>query len=126
MEEKRHSVRVSKSLVVGYQRLLEFLKTSTHSLDISEGGIRLSVCQRMEPGYVLKLWIDLDDAHTLKPIEAVGEVVWLKETNNAKFPFEIGIKFIQISSDDCKKLSEHIRKISGESGESTNNVEWIG
>lgn len=122
MEERRKYVRISDSLMVSYQKMLDSFKASCRSVDISENGIRLSISQRIEPGSVLKLWVNLEGI--MSPIEALGEVVWLKERIDAKSVFDIGIKFLEIDDEDRSKLCEHIRKIS--KGKESRKIDWIG
>lgn len=112
MEERRYHVRINESLSVSYQVLKDFLRPSSHSVDISEGGIRLSVYQRLEQGCALKIWVHTSNSVT--PIMALGEVVWSRQKSDARYPFELGIKFIKVDPTELKKLSGYIKKLSPE------------
>jgi Tfp pilus assembly protein PilZ len=107
MENLRKYPRVDKSLDISYQRLRDFTRTSSRSKNISEAGIRLPVFQRFEAGTSLKLVINFQDY--AKPVEAIGEVVWFKESGERQYPFEIGIKFVQIKPEELKRLTQHLR-----------------
>jgi c-di-GMP-binding flagellar brake protein YcgR len=94
MEERRQYFRKNKSLAVAYQIQKGFLKIGSRSQDVSEAGMRLSVSQRLPPGVALDLEIRPEDS---LPILATGEVVWLKERDSFRFPFEAGIRFTEIA-----------------------------
>lgn len=109
MKERRHYIRISKALSVSYRILKDFLTSSTHSRDISEGGICLPIHHRFEPGTVLALKIAILEFGI--SIKAIGEVVWFKEINDTKYPFCVGIKFIEISDSDHNKLRNYLDKV---------------
>lgn len=109
MDNQRKQIRINKFLTVGYHQLRGFLRSSGHSRDVSITGIRLASFQRFEPKTVLKLQINLRD--DFKPVEAVGEVVWLKDTKDRSFPYDIGLKFIKINAGASKKIGDYIKEI---------------
>lgn len=122
MVERRRHTRIDKTINVGYQKISDSLRVSCCGVNISEGGIRLSVFQRIEPETVLKLWIHFEGV--IKPNELIAKVVWLREKEEAKFPFEAGVKFINIALQERNKFLEHIKKIS-DAGDSL-KITWIG
>lgn len=121
MEERRKYIRIDKALSLSYEILESFLRPSCRSKDISEGGIRLRIFQRLAPGTALKLWIYLRDFE--QPILAVGEVAWLQKQNDKEYPFEVGIRFIEINSSDRDKLSKYIISFSQDGGPLQNQAD---
>ncbi len=109
MKERRHYIRINKAFSVSYRVLKDFLTSSSHSRNISEGGICLPIYHRFEPGVVLALKIAILEFNI--SIKAIGEVVWFKEVNDAKHPFWVGIKFVEISDSDQNKLRSYIDKV---------------
>ena len=112
MQERRQHIRLNKSFEVSYRISNQLIQFSSRSVDISIGGICLSAPQRLEPGTVFQL--ELRPTGVKKSIAATGKVMWLKERNDAQFPFEIGIKFIRIAPSDIKILDNLCRKLEEE------------
>ncbi len=118
MQERRKTVRINESFKVVYQVVKSFRMVSSQSRDISEGGICLPVLQHLEPKMILDLEIYLEGGQ--KPIKAVGEVVWLKEIKDLKFPFLIGIKFIKINPEGANRLHVYIKEKAEEE-----HLKWL-
>jgi c-di-GMP-binding flagellar brake protein YcgR len=108
MEERRKIIRISASMTISYRVMRGFILSSSRSKDISAGGICLPTWHRFEPGVALELKIYLTEFS--KPIEAIGEVVWLNEKNDIRFPYLLGIKFVKIDEADRDKIKDHIKK----------------
>jgi len=102
MENRRQQIRISKSLEVKYKIADGFLKSGARSFDISKGGIRLPTIQRLRPGTILELEIKLSEV--ADPIIAIGEVMWLSPRKQGEYPFEVGVKFIDIAPIDSEAL----------------------
>lgn len=81
---------------------------NTTGIDISEGGIALPIDHLLCPGIILELGITLGDSSDL--IVTTGEVVWVKEQGDEKFPYVVGIKFINISRRDNDRVYYHIHR----------------
>ena len=108
MQEKRKSIRVNKHIIVMYHVITDLLRSGSRTKDISAGGLCLPVIEQLKPGQFLDLEIRIDEF--VRPIKALGEVVWQKNSDEKNFPFEIGIKFIDIGVEDHKKLVQAIQK----------------
>jgi c-di-GMP-binding flagellar brake protein YcgR len=122
MEENRKYVRITESLKIAYKVVNPIAGPGEClSKEVSAGGIRLSVQERLAPGDILELDISLP--HTSKPIRATGEVVWVNEVDDFNVQFMIGIKFIKINPSEGSQIYNYIwEKIEGkESGE----IGWI-
>ena len=109
MSEHRGYIRLRESLKIDY-KIVEPVGGlgGSFSEDISGGGIRLPLKERLRPGTILDLEIHLPEF--TEPIKATGEVVWLHGRDNVEFPFVVGIKFIKIDQFDRGKLLNYIRK----------------
>lgn len=121
IQERRQHVRISQSLEVSYWASKQLLRFSSRSVDISRGGICLPVLQRLEAGTIIQL--EIRSPEVRKPIVATAKVVWLKEKRNRQFPFEIGIKFIEITPSDSKVLDGLCKKLEDEHSADIRRVE---
>jgi c-di-GMP-binding flagellar brake protein YcgR len=101
-QSRRQHIRISKSLDIRYWIIKDILHYGSRSVDVSNGGIRFPVIQRLEPGTVLGLEIHLQDI--TRPIEATAEVVWQELRRHEKYPYEVGVKFIKIAHMDIEVL----------------------
>lgn len=110
--ERRRHPRVRVFLKIDYQITDEIPRLNCASRDISEGGIRFGLFQRIELGTPLKLKIYLED--TAEPAEVVGKVTWAKETPGQDFPYEVGIAFEPHASSPIAKIKNFIQNISVE------------
>lgn len=122
MKERREYIRLGEYLKVAY-KILDSKNAQSGSLveDISGGGIRLPVKNRLWPGAVLELEITLPGVN--EPVKASGEVVWFQVRNDADYPFVVGIKFINIDPFERGKILNYIRKrIEEKSGP---DIEWL-
>lgn len=122
MEKERRNSRIDESLSVSYRIINSRFAVSMPSKNISADGICLPVFQKLEKGMLLHLNIKLSELAS--PIEAVGEIIWRTEKKDAKFPFEIGIRFIKIAPADKEKIFEYVKEKCKKEGKS--GVSWIG
>ncbi len=112
MSERRQTIRINESFKITYKVISppDGWGNSV-SMNISKGGIALPIDHRLIPGVVLDLQIKLIE--NTNPIEATGEVVWIKENpskNEAEFPYLVGIKFINIDLRDRDRIYYYIEK----------------
>jgi len=80
---------------------------STHPEDISTGGIRFIIEERIEPSSI----IDLDLYGIAKePIVCKGEVKWVftkkDPSNQNRIRYDIGIEFSQIKKEDVDEIKK--------------------
>jgi c-di-GMP-binding flagellar brake protein YcgR len=81
---------------------------SSRCEDVSEGGMRLNILQRLDLGMHLDLDFKLDDY--ADSIIAKAKVVWQSVKDSAYYPFVVGLKFYKISSADSKKIRAYVNK----------------
>lgn len=112
MKERRQSVRINESLSVKYQVVKSFRMVTSRSKDISEGGICLPILQRLQPKVKLDIEITLES--NARPIKAIGEIIWMREVADLRFPFIVGIKFLKIKPEALDCLRAYIKEKSPE------------
>ena len=120
MDERRRYIRIGKTLEVGYKVLREFSKSRTGSIDISRGGIRLSVVNSLSVGTVL----DLDIRSISPPISlrAVAKVVWENDKKNPSSGADVGLQFIHMASTDYDKFKGIIDRLEKDG---LGDVGWV-
>ena len=117
MIDRRQHPRLNKHIFVTHRILEQALRAGSRIKNISEGGIRMPIIRKLEPGTTVHLEIRLADFQ--KPITVTGEVIWIKTRNDVEFPFDAGMKFTHVSSSDRKKIRDALcREIRAE-------IEWI-
>ncbi len=104
----RASLGCKITLVFG-ERLLIF---DTFTENVSEGGVGVILNEKLH--VPTELTVELFAPDRERPIEAKGEVVWLKEvSSSADAPqlFDTGIKFTKINSADQTYLRNLVKKL---------------
>ncbi len=77
--------------------------TLTH--DISKGGTRFASSHPLSEGSRLFLSIELPEA---KPLSLFGEVVWQSSRVVEPPRFDIGIRFVDLSSSNIMRIAHHL------------------
>lgn len=114
-KERRQHVRFEKSLTVDYTvEKKPHLKTSGATVDISEGGMKLIVNEKLPKGAVLDFKIALSNPGDTAEVE--GEVVWSEDAGaddaSGKRLFYSGIKFSAIKQPAGKNLIDYIHSVA--------------
>jgi c-di-GMP-binding flagellar brake protein YcgR len=110
--ERRRYPRINYYLRTDYQIANDTLHSNCRTQDISEGGIRLNLYQRVEKGTTLKLGIYLQDFG--EPAWVFGNVVWMRETPGKEYPYEAGIEFDFFNPSFRSRIQNHIQSIINE------------
>jgi c-di-GMP-binding flagellar brake protein YcgR len=108
MEEHRKFVRINWPIVVQYKTLQEpFTQDQIKGTDISEGGVRFVVYERLPKGSELDMQIQIP--FDSMPIFAKGAIVWIKNIgeDHAR-AFEVGVSFTDVEPRDKKRLKMYI------------------
>jgi c-di-GMP-binding flagellar brake protein YcgR len=108
-KQRRRHERISILLRLNYEAANGILRYNCCSKDISEGGVRFGLYQRLESGTALKLQIYLQDS--AEPVLTFGKVAWMKETPGREYPYEVGIKFDEFYVPAISKIKNHIQSI---------------
>ena len=111
--ERRAHIRIGKSLVVTYA-VIDVEEAFEASLsNVSGGGMRLPLKNKLVPGTRLKIKLEL--LKEKKRIQLEGRVIWVRpsrEDNN--FPYEAGVEFINIDFAKRTMLSNFIQYLNRE------------
>ena len=105
--ERRKFVRIRQQDIVNYTVLSQFKNRRKLTQDLSLGGARFISDNFIPIHAILKLEIKLMD--TPKMINAVARVVWIREIFDDE-NFEVGVEFMDISTEDLAFLNEHLSK----------------
>jgi c-di-GMP-binding flagellar brake protein YcgR len=108
MEENRKFVRIEWPVIIKYKTVEEpSAQDQIVGKDISEGGARFIVYERLMKG--TKLDIQLEVPFDSMPMLAKGEVSWIKKIGDEDSKiFEVGVVFKGISQIDQKRLKMYI------------------
>ncbi len=108
MEENRKFVRIEWPVIIKYKTIEEpRIQDHIVSKDVSEGGARFVVYERLMKG--TKLDIQLEVPFDSMPLLATGEVTWIKKIGEEDSKtFEIGVIFKGVSQNDQKRLKMYI------------------
>lgn len=109
MQERRRFVRLAPSLVVVTCKVIgqEGEGDSQTAKDISQGGIRFSVGERLPNGVKLELELKLPEEAV--PIQAQAEVVWCARFRDDG-RYEVGCRFTHIDPLDRGKIIRRIHE----------------
>jgi c-di-GMP-binding flagellar brake protein YcgR len=124
-KERRRHIRFKHVLNVDYAvEKKPHLKQSGKTIDISAGGMKLLMSEKLAKGTILDLKIALPDSKDFIEVEGVveaeGEVAWsedAKDTAADRRMFYTGIKFLAIKEPSGKRLSDYINSIASSATE---------
>ena len=109
-DERRQHKRFKKGLEVEYVVEKKPHIKNSKTIDISKGGMKLLLDEKLPEGAILGLKIYIHDSKDI--IEVEGEAVWTKECEvkdlSGKRFFYSGIKFIAIREPSGRCLSDYI------------------
>jgi len=116
-KERRQHFRFDKVLEVTYSVVKKpHLKSSGITVDISEGGMKLLLDDKLSKGAILDLKIMLPDSK--KNAEVEGEVVWSDEVDgldsSGKRLFHSGIRFLALKEPAGARLIDYVRSLASE------------
>jgi c-di-GMP-binding flagellar brake protein YcgR len=72
--------------------------------DLGGGGMKLMSAYNMKENIVIRLMLQLDEAH----IMILGEVVHKKQNAKAMLPYQYGVKFMALSKADQEKIIQYL------------------
>ncbi len=112
--ERRKHVRFKKTLGINYTvRKKPFPKNSSRTADISQGGMKIVLDEKLTKGTILELSIPIPNSNRTQDIE--GEVVWSEEAPDqlpsGKRIFYSGVKFLALKDPSDNTLSTYIRSL---------------
>lgn len=117
-KERRRHARFKDKLEVSYTVAKKArLGNKGRTIDISEGGLKILISEKLEKGSILGFAIALPDKKRTAVVE--GEVVWSEEFEGAdpggRRLFYLGIRFLAIREPAGSNLIEYIRALPSSS-----------
>lgn len=112
--ERRKSIRINTQIEVLYEIVSNVKPQRWASItrNISLGGINLALNEKLFPGTILRLQLNIPKR--THPIFTQGEIVWVKKISvsftkdTQTVSFATGIKFVQLNPKDELALKEFI------------------
>ncbi|MCK4993709.1 MAG: PilZ domain-containing protein [Candidatus Omnitrophica bacterium] len=106
--ERRNFVRINANFVVSYYVYPGHVDRTDMTLtrNVSLGGICFTTDKHFPPQTILHITLRLPKVEKL--IEALSEVMYVKQEMNKKLLFDIGLKFIQANEDDLYLIDKII------------------
>ncbi len=116
-KERREHVRFKKHLPVTYTvQKRPHLKSNGRTVDISQGGMKLLLSEKLPKGTIVDLTLELSDIKDTVEIE--GHIAWSEEKeskdSSGKRFFYSGIKFSAIKEPSTDSFLNYMRSISVE------------
>jgi len=116
-KERRQHPRFSQSLEVAYSVIKKacLKNCGGNTLDVSEGGLRLILEEKLSLGSILNLRISIPGLG--QPAEAIGEVVWTEDAKNTEDPsgkrlFYSGVKFSFMKDPPGRQFVDYLRSLA--------------
>ena len=84
-----------------------------NTLDISRGGLRVSLDQELTVGAILQIGVQLADADDT--LYLAGEVRWCRPMQESQQGWSAGFKLMNAVDSNLEKLYENLRDLEGSS-----------
>lgn len=110
--ERRRYPRFSIDLPIEYYRLPSSEKRQARVSNISEGGIMIYVPEKLEIGQQLRVKIFFLAEPNLTAMEVIGEIVWIDLCLEEGNEYRSGLKFIEVSADDLRRLKNFLHDLA--------------
>lgn len=110
--ERRRYPRFSIDLPIEYYRLNLKEKRQGRAGNISEGGLMVYFPERMDIGQQLRIKVFFPNEAKLVSLELVGEVVWVDIPLGNEVEPRCGLKFIEVSPEDLKRLRDFLNNLT--------------
>ncbi len=117
-EERRRYIRLSKPININFTHSGKDKVLHTVSKNVSAVGVGFETKEKLEPGSLLKLEIELPKAPN--PVHVLGKVVWSKRvTLEDGSPHSAGIEFTKIEEDNKNTFLKYLCDITYTKGKNT-------
>ncbi len=112
-EERREHPRFKKDIEVDYSIEKKPHLKNGRTVDISKGGMRLLLDQKLEKGSIIDIKMAIPGTREI--IEIEGEIVWtndadIKDPSGRRF-FHSGMKFIAVKKPHGSRLLEYLSSL---------------
>ncbi len=109
-EERKHP-RFLLNLPVEYYRLKEDSQQAGYTINASEGGLMVTLSEKLEVGELLKIKLFFSFGPEMNAIESLSRVVWTNRGEKDE-EYRTGVQFLEISPEDQNRLSSFLRKMA--------------
>jgi c-di-GMP-binding flagellar brake protein YcgR len=109
--ERRRHPRFSINLPVEYWKIDRSLSGLSRTGDVSEGGLLLYISEQLEVGQELNLKLSFNSELGFKSIEGRMQVAWADLSFEKESGCRVGLKFVEISDEDMKKLKVFLNNV---------------
>jgi c-di-GMP-binding flagellar brake protein YcgR len=109
--ERRRYPRFSINLPVEYWKIDRSLSGLSRTGDISEGGLLLYISEHLDVGQELYLKLFFNSELGFKSIEARMQVTWADFRFEKESGCRVGLRFVEISDEDMKKLKVFLNNL---------------
>ena len=117
--ERRRHVRFKNALELTYIIEKRPHLKQTKTVDISEGGLKLVLAEKLAAGTMMDIRITLPGSEKNTEVEVEGEVVWSDDAkeveSSGKRLFYSGIKFFAIPEPSARSLISYIKSLAKDS-----------
>lgn len=111
--ERRRYPRFNVDLPIEYYRIDSSISYTCRAINASEGGLLIYFPEQMDIGQYLKMKLFFVSGPELDTIEVLAEVVWMDiHLGEGWGDYRSGVKFIDISPDDMRKLKNFLMSLS--------------
>jgi c-di-GMP-binding flagellar brake protein YcgR len=112
-EERRKHARFSHDTDIEYNVAKKPLIKGGKSINISEGGMKLLMDEKLPKGAIIDMKMYLPDKNEV--VEVEGEVIWTSDADvkdaSGKRYFHSGIKFMAVRESSQTRLTEYIKNL---------------
>ena len=110
--EKRKHTRFLLNLPVEYSVLGSPISSSSHSINVSEGGVLLCLQEPVRVGQNINLKVYFHSGSNLLAIETIAEVVWVEKVLQDGGEYHHGVKFVTITQQDLQEFKNFLDALS--------------
>ena len=121
MEDKRKAIRVSATLEVTFREVENDLPNGARGQNISETGIRIPLIHLPAANSLLEIEIRSDNFKA--SVKAIARVAWVVDRSEGKFPFEAGLKFVNLGPAERATLHDYIVHSAEQGGDQ--EIHWL-
>jgi len=111
--ERRKYPRIAVNLPVEYWPMNGSKSSPGHTVDISIGGLLLSLPEAIEVGQNLELSLYFDPGFHFMSMEARVKVVWRNMDAGNGRDHKVAVKFVDLSAEDRERLKEYVHTFYG-------------
>ena len=110
--ERRRHPRFSVDLPIEYHRIYSADINQGRSGDISESGLMVYLAEKPEMGQFLDVKLFFPSDANLQAMAMIAQVVWVDLHLGENRDYRSGLRFIEISQEDLKKLSGFLNHLA--------------